>query len=414
MLTTIINIPATIHTIIQKNISTTIKSTFPIIPFTHSIAINNNKPPVPSTDSPTVLLTSISSDLSITNIKTKDEYSQNEIITDQNISKFESSAIDELISTAIPTLNNEETLVIFIGLNLFTMHKSFFFFNIYFIPTKNIIYSNTLIFPIIITYYTNIRSLKELQGNCTLQETNMDSKYKYLCKVEGDTSNIKQIRILPDFKFISQENITLIGITPFAKMYMDNVQLIGENFNYIDNSTIYLLDNSTYTKYDKKLFDIFGSIKDPQPIFDNEDLLVMINIESDKKYYSEVECNMTNITEHNYRLFCKANETLDGDLQSAISFINNGDILIINFGANNDSKISVDKKSISNKIYFWNKAGDNISTVIVTITIVIIIALAVTIGIMIYLKRNKKNLKFNDESSLGKLKINSIYDLKNI
>ena len=134
----------------------------------------------------------------------------------------------------------------------------------------------------------------------------------------------------------------------------------------------------------------------------------MINIESDKKYYAEVECNITNITVHNYTLFCKANETLDGDLQSAISFINNDDILLINFGDNNDSKISIDMKSISNKIYIRNKAGHTISTVIVIIIIAIFIALVATIGAILYLRRSKTNLGFNDESSLGKLKINSV------
>ena len=318
MFATIANIPTIIHTISQKNtsktipftISTKIQTTFPTIPNANSTNINNNIPPV------------ISTDLSNTNIKPNDEYSQNEIITKQKISSFQSSIIDELIlpttnietnvistllnitekTDLIPIINNEETLLIIIGLNLFKIYESFFSFNIYFTPIRNIIYSNTLIFTIIITYYTNIRSLKELKVNCTLAEINTDSKYKYFCKVEADTYNIKQIKILPDFKFVSQENIKLIGITPFAKIYMDNVQLLDEKFDYIDNSTIYILDNSSYTKYDKNLFDIFGSIKNPQPIFENKDLLVMINVESDKKYYNEAECNITNITGHNYTL----------------------------------------------------------------------------------------------------------------
>ena len=49
-------------------------------------------------------------------------------------------------------------------------------------------------------------------------------------------------------------------------MYMDNVQLVDKNFNYIDNSTIFLLDNSTYTKYDKKVWSSFA-VKNPTDIF---------------------------------------------------------------------------------------------------------------------------------------------------
>ena len=428
MFATIANIP----TISQKNtsktipftISTKIQTTFPTIPNANSTNVNNNIPPV------------ISTDLSNTNIKPNDEYSQNEIITKQKISSFQSSIIDELIlpttnietnvistllnitekTDLIPIINNEETLLIIIGLNLFKIYESFFSFNIYFTPIRNIIYSNTLIFTIIITYYTNIRSLKELKVNCTLAEINTDSKYKYFCKVEADTYNIKQIKILPDFKFVSQENIKLIGITPFAKIYMDNVQLLDEKFDYIDNSTIYILDNSSYTKYDKNLFDIFGSIKNPQPIFENKDLLVMINVESDKKYYNEAECNITNITGHNYTLFCRSNETFDGDLQSALSFINNGNILIINFAINNinnSSKINIESKRINNRFYYKNKVGDNISTIIVTI--VIIIAIASIIGLILYLKIKKTKSKCNEESNTSqKCKFNSIYEFENI
>ena len=163
------------------------------------------------------------------------------------------------------------------------------------------------------------------------------------------------------------------------------------NVDFIDNSTIYLLDNSTYIKYDKNLFDIFGSIKIPQPIFENKYLLVIIYIESDKKLYTEVENNIANITGHNQTLFCQTNETLEDDLYSEISFINNHDILHINFGANNDSKINIDIKRIFNRIYYRNKEGDNTSTAIAIITIVIIIAILL---LLVYALFKKKQNKF--------------------
>lgn len=77
---------------------------------------------------------------------------------------------------------------------------------------KNNLYSKRLRIPAIITYYNNIRSLKETEANCTFQNDLSDSKYQYLCKIYEETKNIKQIRVVPEFDFVTQENVTVIGI----------------------------------------------------------------------------------------------------------------------------------------------------------------------------------------------------------
>ena len=53
-------------------------------------------------------------------------------------------------------------------------------------------------------------------------------------------------------------------------MLMDDIQLIDEKYDIISNSTIYIMDNSTYNKYDKLLFNISGEINDPQPKLKNK------------------------------------------------------------------------------------------------------------------------------------------------
>ena len=78
--------------------------------------------------------------------------------------------------------------------------------------------------------------MKEAETDCTLDKIISDSKIKYLCKVFEDTKNIKQIKIEPDFDFTTQENITLIGISPIAYI-----------FAVISNSTIYLMIITLYT-----------------------------------------------------------------------------------------------------------------------------------------------------------------------
>ncbi len=100
---------------------------------------------------------------------------------------------------------------------------------------KNNLYSKRLRIPAIITYYNNIRSLKETEANCTFQNDLSDSKYQYLCEIYEETKNIKQIRVVPEFDFVTQENVTVIGISPFAKMFMGNIQNIDERYNLISN-----------------------------------------------------------------------------------------------------------------------------------------------------------------------------------
>ena len=62
---------------------------------------------------------------------------------------------------------------------------------------------------------------------------------------------------------IYQENVTVIGITPLTRLFMNNIQNMDEKYDLISNSTIYILDNSIYYKCDKLLFYISGLINGP-------------------------------------------------------------------------------------------------------------------------------------------------------
>ena len=55
-------------------------------------------------------------------------------------------------------------------------------------------------------------------------------------------------------------------------------------------------------------------------------------------------------------LNCKANETFQGEIQSAVSFIDNNDILLVNFTDINDSIIYIEETQ-SNKLF--TKNGNN-------------------------------------------------------
>ena len=214
--------------------------------------------------------------------------------------------------------------------------------------------------------------------------------------------------------FISQENVTLIGISPLAKMFMDNVTSLDEKYDKIFNSTIYVMDNSTFNKYDKFLFNISGIINDPQPKLVNTKLDVMINIESDENIIKDAECNISNKERQNYILNCKINETLDYNLQSAISFLDTQEILLINFADFNNSIIKFEETKnsrILNRHFRINNKNELNTGSIAIIVIAIILLIGLILFVFDYFrKKNKSNLEH--ESSI--IEIKKFDDSKNV
>ena len=67
-------------------------------------------------------------------------------------------------------------------------------------------------------------------------------------------------------------------------MFMNNMTALMHQDNIYDslleNSFVYIMDNSKLIRYDKFLFNVTGEIEDPQPKLENKTLLLMINLES--------------------------------------------------------------------------------------------------------------------------------------
>ena len=225
---------------------------------------------------------------------------------------------------------NEHTSVIILALSHFKAYPSNFSFFLYVTPIINTIYTKLIRFQAIIEYYTNMRILKETNGNCNLQLIT-DLKYQYSCIAYEDNKNIKSITILPDFIFVNQENIDIISISPFTQIFMNDLLSYDQRYNAIINSTIYLMDNSTYEIYNKLLCNITGKINGTQPKLKNKNLNLIVNLHSGQKFETELDCSIDNIGLENYLLNCKSNEILESNFKIAISFIDNNDILLINF-----------------------------------------------------------------------------------
>jgi len=183
-------------------------------------------------------------------------------------------------------------------------------------------------------------------------------------------------------------------------MFMNNLIALTNQDNIYDNilenSLVYIMDNSKFYRYDELLFNITGEINDPQPKLDNKDLILMINLENSEKTEIQVQCNINNITINNYILYCKSNQASKGELQNAVSFIDEIDILLLNFADINESIINIEKIQNNRRFYIKNssKLGDG---AIIGIIIPIIVIIAIITFFIFHLR--KKNKRVDDSNS---------------
>ena len=139
----------------------------------------------------------------------------------------------------------------------------------------------------------------------------------------------------------------------------------------------------------------------------------MINFENDEKIETKVNCTISNNTRNNYTLNCQTKEKFKSDLESAVSMIDDGDILLINFLNINDSMITF-KDTKTSGIYFRTNGNNNLSTgSIIGIIIPLVLVLAIVVFTIYYLGTIKKNKQaaYDPESSRKGLKTIHIWKI---
>ena len=103
----------------------------------------------------------------------------------------------------------------------------------------------------------------------------------------------------------------------------------------------------------------------------------MINLNSEDKLQTGVNCLVNKVSESNYiSLDCNSKETIEGDLQSAISFIDYEDILLIYFQETNPSIIEMIEKKYSRTSLRLNKSNGLNGGAIAAIVIIPIAVIA--------------------------------------
>ena len=177
-------------------------------------------------------------------------------------------------------------------------------------------------------------------------------------------------------------------------MFMNNLQDINDKYDNLENSFVYILAHSVYNKYSTYIYNITGIIdQEPKSKLENKNINLMINLDSESENATESDCTIIKIKESNYTLNCELKDNINPDLQSAISFINDEEILLVYFN-NGNSTITKDNQYRK----YWSKTSSITSGEIVAIILPLVFVVAVIIGIIIYLK-NKKNHDKNELSS---------------
>ena len=174
--------------------------TIPSIPTTPSTQLNLND----SSYSPTILTTSINP----TNNETIPTVPI--IISDTEIKTLSTT-------TPIPQTNS---FLVLSGFSHYNQYDSNISFYIYFSLIEGYINSNNLKFPVEITYNANLRFLQNNEANCNLNKIE-NQKITYLCKIQTENKNINNIKIFPEFDFISQT--AGVTISPFSNEYINNL-----------------------------------------------------------------------------------------------------------------------------------------------------------------------------------------------
>ena len=98
-----------------------------------------------------------------------------------------------------------------------------------------------------------------------------------------------------------------------------------------------------------------------------------------------------------YELNCKSKQALDMDLQSALSFMDSNNVLLINFGNVSESIINTE---VENKRLFFRKQSGGLKPgVIAAIVISLIVVLVAIISLVLYIRKQNLKSKYNSEDS---------------
>ena len=245
-----------------------------------------------------------------------------------------------------------------------------------------------------------MRYLQTYEAECTIIKEETYNYLTYSCEIPAAVDNIKSVKLLKEFKFSElPPNITIIS--PLIETFMDNIEEVGEEIDdlLITNLSFYVLDHSKIVESKKHTFKVSGIITDPKPHFQKVNFTLKSKAEINKKTSNEeLNCTIIDIIGNNYTLNCQGDNNVNYYLQNSMTAIDD-EILILNFDEN--TTISFNDKS--SNLYFRKRKTQKIALIVIIIVIAIICALAVIFAATIYLRKQKKKIIIEKDSTIEKL-----------
>ena len=334
---------------------------------------------------------------------------QTNIPTSLNLTSLSTNLVVNSHGTIIENIV-QCTEVLLLGLSHIEILEKIVKFFIYFNLNSITAGSKTLQFPLELISRRVLRVLETQEAICELvDDEGRTGMCAYLCEVEI-TSNqaIKGIKIINAFKFSSQNFTISSGISPLMEQHMDNILEIGNEFDFLLNSTLYTLENSKIGLGENLVFNISGIINDPKPKFGKVDLLLSVSAEYEgKNEVKQIECSIIDIIGNKYILNCTGMKNTKISLNNSFSFIEK-EALFIQIDPNENDTILYNSDDNKNNfsVRSINKKSGNIGVgAIIAIILACLAAVAVIIISYIYFKKRKNQPQPAPESTVANLAI---------
>ena len=325
------------------------------------------------------------------------------IMTDnytENVTDNYTENISDTVIVQIPKAN-----VILLGFSKFIYIRTMRIvsFNIHFAHITEIIVTKILYITVNIKYKLSLRGLEESttkKVECNLLDNNFNNQDKFNCTFDVNENEIDNIEIDKNLEFKDQ-NIDIIGVTPIAHKFMNNLQNVGDSD--IFNKKLYILDEATSSiDNDNNLFNITGTINDKQ--FNYESLNLTINSDNSDEIHN-ISCKVLKTNDEIYTLQCNSKKEIKAQLDSAFSDLGNEN-LIVNFKDNTNN--TIDFKEIENGPIKKPSSNKGLSNgVIVSLIVAGVALLILIITIIICLKKKKPKIEETNEDSTIKKDVSS-------
>ena len=278
------------------------------------------------------------------------------------------------------------------------------------------IHDLNLYISIIIRYKINLNIIQEIkQIKCILIKNNEDNiQINYNCSFETNGNDIYNVQLINQFKF-DENDIEIIGYTPYANKYINNITNIRENNIFIKR--LYILSNIIIIINNKNNeFNITGNILNYDR-FNYQKINLMINLLSlnysiiDITYIS---CNVIKLKENNnYYIFqCFSEKEIFGTIDGAFAELEDANMVIMpgdnNTLINFTKKIEkIDEKKITKNYRTKSKGG--LSTGGKLAIIFSIIGVVAAVGIEIVLIKTKTIVLYKNSDSVKDIIVNNNY-----